>query len=70
MIILYLLGSQLKVISTMSVGLEHIDTAECRRRGIAVGYTPGVLTETTAELTLALLLATSRRIKEGTHIMT
>ncbi|VDH93788.1 glyoxylate/hydroxypyruvate reductase [Mytilus galloprovincialis] len=58
-------GSQLKVISTMSVGLEHIDIAECRRRGISVGYTPGVLTETTAELTLALLLATSRRIKEG-----
>jgi lactate dehydrogenase-like 2-hydroxyacid dehydrogenase len=49
----------------MSVGLDHIDIPECRRRGIAVGYTPGVLTETTAELTVALLLAASRRIKEG-----
>lgn len=55
----------MKVVSTMSVGLDHIDIPECRRRGIAVGYTPGVLTETTAELTVALLLATSRRIKEG-----
>ena len=49
----------------MSVGLEHIDIPECRKRGIAVGYTPGVLTDTTAELTMALVLATSRRIAEG-----
>jgi glyoxylate/hydroxypyruvate reductase len=49
----------------MSVGYEHIDLAECKARGILVGYTPDVLTDATAELTMALLLATSRRIVEG-----
>eukprot|EP00914_Ancora_sagittata_P028370 GHVO01055941.1.p1 GENE.GHVO01055941.1~~GHVO01055941.1.p1 ORF type:complete len:337 (+),score=38.28 GHVO01055941.1:2-1012(+) len=58
-------GPQLKVIGTMSVGYEHIDLAECKSRGIIVGYTPDVLTDATAELTVALLLATSRRIVEG-----
>lgn len=58
-------GSTLKVISTMSVGYDHIDLRACEARGVAVGNTPGVLTETTADLTLALLLATARRIPEG-----
>ena len=49
----------------MSVGYEHIDLDECRKRQIRVGYTPGVLTDATAELTVALLLATSRRLPEG-----
>lgn len=55
---------KLKVISTMSVGFDHIDIAECRKRGVKVGNTPGVLTETTADLVLALLLSTARRIPE------
>jgi len=55
----------LKVVSTMSVGYDHIDIKECEKRSIAVGNTPGVLTETTADLALALMLTTSRRIVEG-----
>jgi len=58
-------GSKLSVIGTMSVGYEHLDMAECGRRNIIVGYTPDVLTDATAELTVALLLATSRRLMPG-----
>lgn len=58
-------GSQLKVVSTMSVGYDHIDVVACKRRHVDVGHTPGVLTNTTAEFALALLLATARRIPEG-----
>ncbi|XP_033742760.1 glyoxylate reductase/hydroxypyruvate reductase-like isoform X2 [Pecten maximus] len=58
-------GPSLKVVGTMSVGLEHIDLAECRRRGIKVGHTPNVLNEAVAELTIALLLSAARRLKEG-----
>lgn len=58
-------GSALKVVSTMSVGFDHVDVRACAERGVAVGNTPGVLTETTADLTLALLLATARRLPEG-----
>lgn len=58
-------GPSLKVIGTISVGYDHIDLAECKRRGIRVGYTPDILTDATAELTVALLLATSRRLIEG-----
>lgn len=55
-------GPQLKCVSTISVGFEHIDVQECKKRGIRVGYTPDVLTDATAELTVALLLATNRRL--------
>jgi len=55
----------LKAIATMSVGYDHIDIKECEKRNILVGNTPGILTETTAELALALLMAASRRISEG-----
>ncbi len=58
-------GSQLKVVSTMSVGYDHVEVAACRARGVKLGNTPGVLTETTAELAMALLLATSRRLPEA-----
>ncbi|MFN8486381.1 MAG: D-glycerate dehydrogenase [Caldilineaceae bacterium] len=58
-------GSDLRVVSTMSVGYDHIDVAACKARGVAVGHTPGVLTETTAELAFALMLATARRIPEA-----
>jgi lactate dehydrogenase-like 2-hydroxyacid dehydrogenase len=58
-------GPQLKVVSTMSVGYDHVDLAALRARGVVLGNTPGVLTETTADLTLALLLAAARRLPEA-----
>ena len=58
-------GPQLKVISQMAVGYENIDVAEATKRGIPVGYTPGVLTEATADFTFALIMASARRIVEG-----
>ncbi len=58
-------GPQLKVVSNFAVGFDNVDVAECTRRGIPVGNTPGVLTETTADLAWALLMAAARRIVEG-----
>ncbi|XP_071541514.1 glyoxylate reductase/hydroxypyruvate reductase isoform X2 [Panulirus ornatus] len=58
-------GPNLKVIGTMSVGHDHLSLEEIKKRGIKVGYTPGVLTDATAELTVALLLATTRRLFEA-----
>jgi glyoxylate/hydroxypyruvate reductase len=58
-------GPQLRVVSTMSVGYDHVDVPACTRRNIAIGYTPDVLTKTTAELTVALLMTAARRISEG-----
>jgi glyoxylate reductase len=55
----------LRVVATMAVGYDNIDVAEATRRGIPVGHTPGVLTETTADLTFSLLMATARRIPEA-----
>ncbi len=60
-------GDSLKVVSTMSVGYDHVDVNACTERGVRLGNTPGVLTETTAELAFALMLATARRIPEGVH---
>jgi glyoxylate reductase len=56
---------RLRVISSVSVGLDHVDLAAATARGIPVGHTPGVLTETTADLAFALLLAVARRIVEA-----
>ena len=56
---------RLWVVSQMAVGVDNIDVAACTRRGIPVGNTSGVLTETTADLTWALLLAAARRVVEG-----
>ncbi|XP_076648993.1 glyoxylate reductase/hydroxypyruvate reductase-like [Halictus rubicundus] len=58
-------GPQLKVVGTMSVGVDHLDLNALKNRNIKVGYTPGILTDATAELTVALLLATSRRLVES-----
>jgi glyoxylate reductase len=58
-------GSRLKVIANYGVGIDNIDRAAAAARGIAVTHTPGVLTESTADLTIALLLALTRRIVEG-----
>ena len=62
-------GPGLKVVSDYAVGYDNIDVAACARRGIAVGNTPGVLTETTADLAWALILAASRRVGEGDRIV-
>jgi glyoxylate reductase len=55
----------LRVVSSCSVGVDHVDLAAATARGIPVGHTPGVLTETTADLAFALLLAAARRVAEG-----
>ncbi|XP_040043267.2 glyoxylate reductase/hydroxypyruvate reductase [Gasterosteus aculeatus] len=60
-------GPNLKVVSTMSVGFDHLSLQELKKRRIRVGYTPDVLTDSVAELTVALLLTTSRRLIEATH---
>lgn len=58
-------GPGLKVVSNYAVGFDNIDVAACARRGIPVGNTPGVLTETTADLAFALMMAAARRLPEG-----
>ncbi len=58
-------GPGLRVVSNFAVGFDNIDLAACARRGVAVGNTPGVLTETTADLAWALLMAAARRLPEG-----
>ncbi|MFP3170572.1 MAG: D-glycerate dehydrogenase [Sulfolobaceae archaeon] len=62
-------AKNLKVISTYSVGFDHIDVKEAKSRGIRVGYTPEVLTETTADLIFGLILAVARRIVEGDKLI-
>jgi glyoxylate reductase len=56
---------KLKVISNLAVGYDNIDITEATKRGIQVGNTPGVLTETTADIAFALLMATARRVVEA-----
>ena len=59
----------LKVISTYSVGFDHIDVEEATKRGIYVTHTPGVLTDAVAELTVGLILSICRRILEADKII-
>ncbi len=56
---------RLRVISNIAVGYDNVDVAACTERGIAVCNTPGVLTDATADATLALMLATCRRVVEA-----
>lgn len=56
---------RLKIVANMAVGYDNIDVEACTRRGVMVTNTPGVLTETTADLTWALLMATARRLVEA-----
>jgi glyoxylate reductase len=58
-------AKNLKVISTMSAGFEHIDVTYATKKGIYVGYAPDALTDATADLTFSLLLAAARRISES-----
>jgi glyoxylate reductase len=59
----------LMVVSTYSVGFDHIDVNEATKRGIYVGYTPGVLSDCVAEVTWALILSTYKRISEAERIV-
>jgi lactate dehydrogenase-like 2-hydroxyacid dehydrogenase len=59
----------LDVISQMSVGVDNIDVEACRQHGVAVGHTPEVLTETTADTAFALMAAAIRRLPEGEAIV-
>ncbi len=56
---------KLRVVSNMAVGVDNVELAACTRRGIPVGNTPGVLTEGTADLTMALMLSAARRLPEA-----
>ena len=60
---------QLKVISNLGVGCDNIDVSYAQSKGITVTNTPDVLSESTAEMAMGLLLATSRRIIEGDHMV-
>nr|WP_285874423.1 D-glycerate dehydrogenase [Halalkalibacter oceani] len=60
-------ATQLKIISNMAVGYNNINIETAKKKGIMVTNTPGVLTETTADLTFALLMATSRRLIEASQ---
>ena len=62
-------AKKLKVISTYSVGYDHIDTQFAKEKKIRVGYTPEVLTDATADMAFALLLDSLRRISEGDRII-
>ena len=58
-------GDQLRLIASFGTGVDHIDLAAAKARGVTVTNTPGVLTEDTADVTMALILAVPRRIAEG-----
>jgi glyoxylate reductase len=62
-------GPQLKLIANFGTGVDNIDLDTARNRGIVVTNTPGVLTEDTADMTMALILAVPRRLAEGTAMM-
>ncbi|MEM9578512.1 MAG: D-glycerate dehydrogenase [Pseudomonadota bacterium] len=62
-------GDRLKLIANYGAGVDHIDVATARQRGILVSNTPGVLTDDTADMTMALMLAVLRRMPEGLRVM-
>lgn len=62
-------GPALKLIASFGTGVDHIDLAAARARGIVVTNTPGVLTEDTADMTMALILAVPRRLSEGERLL-
>jgi len=62
-------GEKLKLIANYGAGVDHIDVATARQRGVLVSNTPGVLTDDTADITMALILAVTRRIPEGLAVM-
>jgi glyoxylate reductase len=62
-------GPQLKIVANYAVGFDNIDVEECTRRGVLATNTPDVLTDTTADLAWALLMASARRIAEGDRFL-
>ncbi len=62
-------GDRLRLIANYGNGVDNIDVDSATRRGITVTNTPGVLTEDTADMTMALILAVPRRLREGMHII-
>jgi len=62
-------AKKLKIIANCAVGYDNIDVAYCRQKGILVTNTPGVLTETTADLTWALILAVARKIPQADRFL-
>ncbi|HVJ43278.1 MAG TPA: D-glycerate dehydrogenase [Dongiaceae bacterium] len=62
-------SDKLRLIASFGTGVDHIDLASARQRGITVTNTPGVLTEDTADMTMALILAVARRVSEGERLI-
>jgi glyoxylate reductase len=62
-------GSQLKIVANYAVGFDNIDVDACTRRGVLASNTPEVLTETTADIAFALMMAAARRVAEGDRFL-
>jgi len=62
-------GDRLKLVANYGAGVDHIDVATARQRGILVSNTPGVMTDDTADMAMALILAVLRRLPEGMAVM-
>ena len=62
-------GPQLRVVANVAVGYNNIDVAACRERGVIVTNTPGVLTDATADIAMALILMVTRRLGEGERVI-
>ena len=62
-------GDNLRLIANYGAGFDHIDVQTALKRGIMVSNTPGVLTDDTADMTMAMILAVPRRLREGTMLM-
>lgn len=62
-------GPDMRLIASYGAGVDHIDVASARQRGILVSNTPGVVTEDTADMAMALMLSVTRRIPEGLELM-
>jgi len=62
-------GPDLRLIASYGAGVDHIDVASARQRGILVSNTPGVVTEDTADMAMALMLSVTRRLPEGLALM-
>ena len=62
-------GPQLRVVANVAVGFDNIDIAACVERGVVTTNTPGVLTDATADIAMALILMSTRRLGEGERII-
>jgi len=62
-------GPQLQVVSNVAVGFNNIDVTACRARGVIATNTPGVLTDATADIAMALILMSTRRLAEGERVI-